>query len=116
MFCGNLERLWGHVVPITTFRPTSFDQVRAPGIEQQVLTAMQGEQRRLQAVKDGKKPPPRKDLVIEHPVPDPRAQGVNWYLGKANATGKAADIMTVQEMPRPARKLVTGSRMLANSK
>ena len=59
-----------------------------------MLTAMQGEQRRLQAVKDGKKPPPRKDLVIEHPVPDPRAQGVNWYLGKANATGKAADIRT----------------------
>ena len=107
MFCGNLERLWRHVKPACTFRPTSFDQVRAPGLEQKVLATMQGEQRRLQAVKDGKRPPPRKDLVIEHPVPDPRAQGVNWYLGKANETGNPKDIMTVQEMPRPAAAVNT---------
>lgn len=40
MFCGNLERLWRHVKPACTFRPTSFDQVRAPGLEQKVLATI----------------------------------------------------------------------------
>jgi hypothetical protein len=76
-------------------------------MEQKVLATMQGEQWHLQAVKAVKRPPPRKDLVIEHPVPDPRARGVNWYLGKANVTGDPNDIMTVQEMPRPAAAVNT---------
>jgi hypothetical protein len=89
MFCGNSERLWRHVRPMCTFRPTRFDQVRDPGIEQQVMATMRGEELRLQAVKAGRRPPPRKDWVIEQPVPDPRARGVNWFLGKADATGNA---------------------------
>jgi hypothetical protein len=47
MFCGNLERLWKHVRPVCTFRPTSFDQVQAPGIEQQMMATMRGEELRL---------------------------------------------------------------------
>ena len=101
MFCGNLERLWKHVRPACTFRPTRFDQVRAPGIEKQVQLTMRGEAARLLAVKQGRRPAPRKDLIIHEPVPDPRAQGHQWYLGKANETGDAKDIMTVQEMERP---------------
>ena len=107
MFCGNLDRLWQHVRPQCTFRPSRFDQIRAPGMERRVVSVMQHEARRLKAVKKGKRPAKRQDLIITDPVPDPRARGQQWYLGKANVSGKASDIMTVQEMARPPASVNT---------